>query len=216
MFEPSEAVVWSGMKFVRRSESGAGAVEAALLMPLITLILLGIVEFGLLFRDVLTVQTAARDGARTAAAHSRETNYQELAIDRITQAMSIRGVQAGDVIVIYKSLASGLPAGVSEASAIPTCRTDCDIYKKAVSGHYVLQSGTDSWSAPEQNACPEETTPTSPGREYVGVFVSVDHKFITGQIGAIFTGGAGDSKQVFERVVMRLEPRTAGDETCKP
>lgn len=198
----------------RRGDSGAVAVEAALLLPLVTLIILGIVEFGLLFRDVLTVQTAARDAARTASAHSRDPDYVAQALERVKQSMSIRSPQDTDRILIYKAFDErGLPEGADSATAALApggCSIKCASYHGDAAGDYVPLGGS-GWSAADQNACPDE------GREYVGVIVAIDHAFITGQIGAMFTGGSGDSKMVFEKVVMRLEPRPASStDDCKP
>ncbi|MHB0977403.1 MAG: TadE/TadG family type IV pilus assembly protein [Candidatus Aquicultorales bacterium] len=46
---------------------GASSVEFAILMPVLILILFGIVEFGLAYRDYLSITHAAREGARLAA-----------------------------------------------------------------------------------------------------------------------------------------------------
>jgi Flp pilus assembly protein TadG len=50
-----------------RSERGAVAVEFALVLPILMMILLGIVEFGLSYSAQLTITNAAREGARTMA-----------------------------------------------------------------------------------------------------------------------------------------------------
>lgn len=47
-----------------RSESGAAAVEFALVVPILLLLLLGIVEFGRVYNAQLQLTAAARDGAR--------------------------------------------------------------------------------------------------------------------------------------------------------
>jgi Flp pilus assembly protein TadG len=50
-----------------RSEDGAVAVEFALLLPILVVLLLGIMEFGLLYNAQITLTNAAREGARTVA-----------------------------------------------------------------------------------------------------------------------------------------------------
>ena len=50
-----------------RREHGAAAVEAALVLPLIFLILFGIVQFGLAWFRAQNLEAAAREGARLAS-----------------------------------------------------------------------------------------------------------------------------------------------------
>src|SRR5918994_143696 len=51
----------------RRSERGTAAVEFALVLPLVLIVALALVQTGLLVRDQLLVEAAARAGARAAA-----------------------------------------------------------------------------------------------------------------------------------------------------
>ena len=48
-------------------ENGAAAVEFALLVPALTLLVLGIIQFGMVFNSYLQVTHAAREGVRWAA-----------------------------------------------------------------------------------------------------------------------------------------------------
>ena len=48
------------------AERGAELIEFALVLPLMLLVLLGIIDFGLLFQRYLVVTNAAREGARVA------------------------------------------------------------------------------------------------------------------------------------------------------
>jgi Flp pilus assembly pilin Flp len=50
-----------------RKDSGAAAVELALLLPLLLLIVFGIIDFGRALNAQLTLTQAAQDGARLAA-----------------------------------------------------------------------------------------------------------------------------------------------------
>jgi Flp pilus assembly protein TadG len=49
-----------------RSEQGQTAVEFALIAPLLIVLLLGVVQFGIAFNNYLTITDAARAGARKA------------------------------------------------------------------------------------------------------------------------------------------------------
>jgi hypothetical protein len=48
-------------------EIGANLVEFAIVMPIVILVLLGILETGVAFRDFLTVSNAAKEGVRVVA-----------------------------------------------------------------------------------------------------------------------------------------------------
>lgn len=50
-----------------RQERGQSVAEFALVLPLIMLILLGIVQFGMVFKQYITLTDAVREGARKAA-----------------------------------------------------------------------------------------------------------------------------------------------------
>ena len=48
-------------------DNGAAIVEMAIVFPLLVLMIIGIIEIGVAFRDYLTVSAASREGARVAA-----------------------------------------------------------------------------------------------------------------------------------------------------
>jgi hypothetical protein len=71
-----------------------------------------------------------------------------------------------------------------------------------MSEDFVLDSGSPSWPATDQEACGAEDS-----TDYLGVYVRARHVFITGFF--------QDEQQLSERTVMRLEPLPFTDE-CKP
>lgn len=50
-----------------KSDRGASALEFALVIPVLLLLLFGIIEFGVIFQNQLALTHAAREGARMAA-----------------------------------------------------------------------------------------------------------------------------------------------------
>ena len=56
-----------GLATGKKSDSGSVMVEFALVSMILILLLVGIIEFGLIFNTQLTLQNAARDGARFTA-----------------------------------------------------------------------------------------------------------------------------------------------------
>lgn len=89
-----------------QGSEGQAAVELALAMPLIALLLLALVQLGFLVRDQVLVVHAAREGARQAAV-DRSTDAVRrvaagssgLASDRLTVKMSGRGSPGSHVQV---------------------------------------------------------------------------------------------------------------------
>jgi len=55
------------MSRIRRDDRGAVMVEFAIVLPVLLLILLGIVEFGRAYNAQVSIQAAAREGARELA-----------------------------------------------------------------------------------------------------------------------------------------------------
>ena len=81
-----------------RGSEGQAAVELALAMPLVALLLLALVQLGFLVRDQVLVVHAAREGAREAAVDSSSDAVRRAAAgssglpaDRMTVTMSGRG-----------------------------------------------------------------------------------------------------------------------------
>ncbi|WP_411720421.1 TadE/TadG family type IV pilus assembly protein [Mycetocola sp.] len=52
---------------ISRSEDGAAAVEFALVLPVLLLLILGLIEFSLVFNSQISLTNAAREGARVMA-----------------------------------------------------------------------------------------------------------------------------------------------------
>ncbi|MCL5291695.1 MAG: pilus assembly protein [Actinobacteria bacterium] len=73
-----------------RDEQGASSVEFAIIVPVLILILFGIFEFGLAYRDYLAITHAAREGARLAAVGEfREADVRERAYPVSPSSISI-------------------------------------------------------------------------------------------------------------------------------
>jgi hypothetical protein len=74
---------------VRRPRTGDGAVlvELALILPLLTLLVLGIINLGMVIREHQVIQNAAREGARFSALPS---NRMDLSLDPVGRADAIR------------------------------------------------------------------------------------------------------------------------------
>ena len=68
----------------RRSERGSAAVEFAILLPVLILLLFGIIEFSIAYNHAQGLHAAAREGARVAALPQ---TTQAAVVDRVKSAL---------------------------------------------------------------------------------------------------------------------------------
>ena len=76
----------------RRSESGAAAVEFALVLPLLMLLLFGIISYGVMLSFRQSLSQAAAEGARAAAVTFVVGQKQSEAYSSVNQALDSFGV----------------------------------------------------------------------------------------------------------------------------
>ena len=60
-----------------KKEDGQAVVEFALVLPLLLLLIFGAMDFGWLFFNKIQVNNASREGARYAAIHWKESNFED-------------------------------------------------------------------------------------------------------------------------------------------
>ena len=75
-----------------RSERGAELVEFALTLPLLLLVVLGIIEFGLLFQEYEVVTNAAREGARIAVLSNSAGYTNDEVVTRVNDYLEAGGL----------------------------------------------------------------------------------------------------------------------------
>lgn len=61
-----------------KNEKGANAVEFALILPILIMLVFGIFQFGITYNNYITITHAAREGARQAAVALDPTNHSPL------------------------------------------------------------------------------------------------------------------------------------------
>jgi len=199
-----------------RNERGAVAVEAALVTPLLFVMLFGIIEMSLLMRDVVSASSSVRAGARTASALAAAgpcntactpTTAPALAqstASAIERAGSALPEDAMQWLMVYEDNGNGYPIGqtaLASSTGAALCSSNCVVYTwNATTDKFVYSSG--SWNTTTQvNACVNDAA-----RDSVGVAVRVKHTWITGLFGS--------GIDLTERSVMQFEPLP--NETCKP
>jgi hypothetical protein len=185
--------------------------EAAIISPVFFALLFGVIEMGILFRDHLTITNATRDGARTAAASGSDIDADWRILQTINQ--SAAAASRGDIqrIVIFKATStSDKPSATCKAGT--SVDGVCNVYTVADIARPVTDF-TCSGTSPDKRFCPfGPAPPLSPGPPYyrdtrmsglgyIGVYIEMRHRYVTGFFGASVT--------IRDTTVVRIEPRTA-------
>jgi hypothetical protein len=178
---------------VRRRRSGddrgVALIEAALVLPVVLIVVFGIIEVGLLFRSASVTTASTRSGARLGSAtYGLNPGYAAgTAGDQIRQSVekdlsALQGWARPVELWIYRSSTNGDPVG-------GICGTDCIKFTWDGSRFNRIAG---SWPSPD--ACGQVI-------DRLGVFVSVRHDSIT---------GTALSRTVKQQTVMRVEPKPFG------
>lgn len=181
-------------------EGGAALLETALVAPVFFLFVLGIFEFGLIYRDVLTVSDAAANGARRGAVlgpripASGVTGDFEI-IREIRNGLGSIDVESIDRIVIFRAGPPG--AGGAQAQVPNTCKTGdsveglCNVYDPANAFLAVDIGENEYFACPGGRSCawPSEDRsdgPTPSDVDYLGVWIKLSRPYVSGFFGDVF------------------------------
>ena len=198
----------------RRGERGVVAVEAALVVPVLLILVFGMIEFAFVLRDWANVSANVRSGARIASTlagggpgtcetgasappctSTSSPALAQAAADAIQRASSAMPKAYVDYILVYKANNAGLPGALT---AMPT---SCDGVSNCVkfvwrSDLNAFRFSAGSWNSQNISACFPGNA-TNP-QERVGVLLHASHPMMTGLFGAKV--GLSDS------AVMDFEP----------
>ncbi|MEM9200791.1 MAG: TadE/TadG family type IV pilus assembly protein [Actinomycetota bacterium] len=199
-----------------RNERGVALVEMAIVAPLLILIAVGIVEFGMMWRDSLTVSSATRASARVASnlGESHLADYEALlSLDAALESSG--GLTIQGVLIYDASAADGQPHSSCfdldgdprdsvgwcnhySAADLVTVRTlDCST---ACPSHFPDSTTcAGGWTV---HFCPDlhRSSSQGTGLSQVGVWVSVQRDYFTGMM-------PGDGVEIDDATVMNVEPR---------
>ncbi len=160
---PQQSVVTARRLALRGPRTrGAAAVEAAIVLPVVLLIFVGIVEFGLIFKDALAVSSAVRAGARIAAADPTNPQLGQDAAAEVSRSLAAVNIAAtpAPTLFVYDPDAPGAPP----ASCPPRSCLRMD-----------WVAATSSFGAPSGS-----WDPCGLGSTDVAVLVTVQHQGVTG------------------------------------
>ena len=87
------------------NDRGAAAVEFALILPLLVLLIMGLIEFSLLFNTQISLTNAAREGARVMAIHNDPALAKSATISAATSVQP--AVSTGNITVSPSTCTAG-------------------------------------------------------------------------------------------------------------
>ena len=139
--------------YVRRPRTRAMAtVELALVLPVLLLLLFGILEFGLLFKDALLLQQACREAARAAAVGATPSQIE----DTVTAAAPTLNSDNMEVTSEYRTWeGSGwskwMDLGTASDGSSNDAPAGSQIRVSVTYLHPLITGGLFSWMATEPN-----------------------------------------------------------------
>jgi hypothetical protein len=197
----------------RAGDRGAALVEAALVTPVFFLLMFGIFEFGLMFRDLQTTADAAGNGARKGAVvgprpgpNGHYADYEIVKV--IRESFGATPIEWIERIVIFEALPPG--AGGAVGQVPQACRiadgtgANCNVYNAQAAFLAVETGDFDHFLCPGTGpTCgwpPGERSngPSSLEIDYLGVYIRLERPYVTGIFGSTFT--------IEQAEIVRLEP----------
>lgn len=210
----------TGRRAARGDERGVAAVELAVVLPFLALLVFGVFEFGFLWGDVNRVDRASQNAARTGSSlgNQRFADYEALRAVESTLA-GLDGATPLRVITYLSTDADGaVPQGCLDVAAVGTSPKGvddvCNVYspQQLASdnpgnfGSTALDLKFCTSSAWDVAWCPTGRSRLLADPDYLGVYVEVEYEGRT----SIIPG----SISVDQRAVYQIEPCKAGETTC--
>ena len=161
-------------------EKGATLVEAAFVFGLLFLTLFAVVEFGLAFKDYLSVGHASRSGARAGATYGTDANA-DMEVRNVQGVLAPIGLESGDRVRVFNAKTGvgtgytyrpGQNCGSDPGYSLPGC---CDWSP-------CPEVGRPSYVQPVWD--PASRDITAPVTDRIGVEISFTHQWLTGFFGS--------------------------------
>jgi Flp pilus assembly protein TadG len=158
------------MGFIRDRELGVTLVEGAIVLPLLVLIVFTIMELGLAFKDFLTTDFAAKEGARVGALAGNDPEADCNIIQSIVAGYTATDLSDLAGITIFEVGSSGGPVGGTQnvwtlpAGADPA---ECDEWS---------QSAPLAWPSTDRDV----TVAGGSDLDILGVTIDTRHDWVTG------------------------------------
>lgn len=166
-------------------------------MPVYFFLVFTIIEFGLMFRDNLTLAAVTRDGARggSVVGADIDADHHILAVIEDTSAV----MPAGTIqrIVVYKAASPDSPPPPACLSSGPQTGL-CNVYTTADFGLPASEFGCRIDRDLDRFWCTSHRNVRQGNADYLGIYVEI--------LRSMPTGVLGESQTMRDSFVLRLEP----------
>ena len=180
------------MMNINQREEGATLVETAIVLPLLLFVVISIMELGLAFRDYLTVDFAAKEGARVGALAGNDIDADCDIIQSVVEGYGASDFANLEGITIFEVL----PSGAANVSTQNTWTFNNDgANDPANCGHWG-QTAPNAWVSTNRVV----TVGGGVDLSIIGVRIVTRHHWVTG-----FPPWTGQL-EIDRTAVQRLEP----------
>lgn len=194
-------------------DRGIALVEFALVLPFLSLMILGIFEYGNLWRQSGSIERAVQQGARTVTsqADARFADYEALrSIDTITRGLP--GITVERVIIYRADAADGaVPSACLGGSQAGLCNTYTGSQVQLTSPSGFPATGTVNPTCAAGSLdigwCPTTRPREDNNMISIGVHLTVSYEPVTNLI-------SGPGMTIERQAVYQIEPCAQGQSTC--
>lgn len=199
-----------------RGEGGVAIVEFALVLPVVALFVLGIIDFGTLWRQNNIAEDAVLSAGRTVSSTARNRYADYEALRALSSALS--GVENAEIskVVIWKANSYSDPpssctsinpgsSGTFGVSGLCNVYSAAQVNTIAPVGFPATSSQNPTCTAGSWDArwCPTSRVNAEGNGDWIGVWVELDYTSVTGIV-------PGGSFAFSAQAVYRLEPPYVG------
>lgn len=148
-------------------QRGAVLVEAALVAPIVMVLIFGIFEGGLFMLSYLSLEDVSRDSAREMSIHGTQTDAEQIVVDEIKSRLDVVNDGAVQKVIIYEATTvKDGPSAACLAAAPPGNAVDgCSVYTATELSSGAVVCG---WCSTDRV-----------GGELAGVYIEMDYKSVT-------------------------------------
>lgn len=182
-------------------------IETVLVLPFLVTLMVGILEFGMAWRDSIAVSTALRQTARTSASQGSSGSADYYALQALNAGLAGVPSDAIRKIVVYNASTNSAPDPTCLSMTAPGGQTGtraCNVYDASA----LILSST-AFSSTSTGTCPSDAVDRwycpltrrviqASGTDALGIYVEIRHDFAS----RIF----GTGLMIRDKFIVRLEP----------